>query len=387
MLGADESIFSEVSKDNQLLKRLALYLKILKQSDSNARIFVVIHTKKTQKEFSIDHDLFFIPIQSKLIQYYPFKTYKFLINNISKFNPELITCQNPFEIGLLGLMIKRKLHISLEIQIHLNLFSKYWLNEHRINNRLRYFMAKAVLYNANRIRVVSSGIKKNLEESLKIDSSKIFIAPVPVLIQDYCNESTLEILSPNNKEKTVLYVGRLIHSKNMPGLLRLCKKVLKIVNNVQFIIIGDGPQKEFVVDEARKIDPERIIILGSIPYSQLVNWYKRSDVFILPSLHEGFSRVLVESYLFKLPAVATKCGGPQDIIIDGRTGFLTNIEDIDLFSEKIIWLLEHPYDAKAMGLEGYEFVLNQFNPAMLAQKIVSEWVQLLNNYEPNHDIS
>ena len=117
-------------------------------------------------------------------------------------------------------------------------------------------------------------------------------------------------------------------------------------------------------------------VLGNLAYEDLRIWYQRASVVVLPSLHEGFARVLVEGYLFSKPAVATRCGGPQDIILDGETGFLVETYDLNTFAQKIIWLLQHPERAAAMGERGQFYVRENFDRDNLISKMVTQWQQL-----------
>ena len=347
----------------------------------------MVYTRFSSKSFFPIDGIDIIPIQSKYIQCFPWSGFNYVGKNLANSKMDLITCQNPFEVGLLGVILKRKLKIPLEVQIHLNFFSPYWTKEHNLYNRIRYFMAKMVVRNADKIRVVSSSIQNALISRWELPASKIYLAPVPVFIKDSYKEKLTISTSNKPNKNIILFVGRLAYQKNLPGLLEICQEVLSLLNDVEIVIIGDGPLRNFMEDKVSKMNSNRIHLLGALPYSELSHWYKQADLFLLPSYYEGLPRVLIESYLFNVPAIGSSCAGLQDIVLNGQTGFLVDVENIDAFIEKISWILNHPEEKKEMGIKGCEFVRSKFDPFLLTKIIVSEWVQLVNNYEPNHDYS
>jgi glycosyltransferase involved in cell wall biosynthesis len=198
------------------------------------------------------------------------------------------------------------------------------------------------------------------------------VVPIPILYKSYINQThTIE-----SKKSRVLFVGRLSYEKNLSGLFNVINRINKSVKNADFIIIGDGPDRSYVKKSIASINRNKIEYHKVVKYEEMRAWYQQAQVVILPSLHEGFGRVLVESYLHKTPAVATICGGPEDIILDGETGFLTSIDEMDYFADRVIWLLDNPESAAEMGRKGYEYVKHKFSPNVLINQIVQQWLQL-----------
>ena len=75
------------------------------------------------------------------------------------------------------------------------------------------------------------------------------------------------------------------------------------------------------------------------PTSHIAEEYENSDFFVLSSDYEGFGLVIIEAMACGLPVVATDCPyGPSDIIDDGKTGLLSQMNVKDL-AEKIYWIL------------------------------------------------
>ena len=80
------------------------------------------------------------------------------------------------------------------------------------------------------------------------------------------------------------------------------------------------------------------------------------------SASESFSNTCLDASAAGLAVVATRCGGPEEIIEDGTTGFLVPVGDVAAMAERMMWLLEHPDQAAAMGEAGQKLVSERFSP-------------------------
>lgn len=79
------------------------------------------------------------------------------------------------------------------------------------------------------------------------------------------------------------------------------------------------------------------------------------------SASESFSLTCLEASAAGLPVIATRCGGPEEIIEDGTTGLLVAVGDIDAMADKMRWLLERPAEAAVMGAAGRKLVAERFS--------------------------
>jgi glycosyltransferase involved in cell wall biosynthesis len=106
----------------------------------------------------------------------------------------------------------------------------------------------------------------------------------------------------------VLYVGQLTTNKNITLLL----KVLSHINAKKWVlnIIGDGPEKQFLVEYCRTHDlNDRVNFLGNMSHDNVTEYYHCSDFLVLPSKHEGWGAVVAEAFDAGLPSIVSdKCG-------------------------------------------------------------------------------
>jgi glycosyltransferase involved in cell wall biosynthesis len=79
------------------------------------------------------------------------------------------------------------------------------------------------------------------------------------------------------------------------------------------------------------------------------------DVFLLTSGWEGLPRVYLEALSCGVPVVGTRVDGAAEVVIDGVNGFLKEPGDVEGLADRVLWLLNHPEEAKAMGSRGMSF--------------------------------
>ncbi|NTU66697.1 MAG: glycosyltransferase family 4 protein [Candidatus Moranbacteria bacterium] len=120
------------------------------------------------------------------------------------------------------------------------------------------------------------------------------------------------------EKRKILFVGRLEEQKGVDDLVDIIKEKNKEENNYQFIIVGDGPSKEKIIDLSKEYG--NIIYLGSQPHSKVLCIYEIADLVIIPSHWETFCYVALEAQLSGKPVLCYDIPGPNEIVIDGVSG-------------------------------------------------------------------
>ena len=80
------------------------------------------------------------------------------------------------------------------------------------------------------------------------------------------------------------------------------------------------------------------------------------------SASESFSLTCQEASAFGVPVIATRCGGPEEIVVDGVTGFLVDVGDVTTMADRMARLLDDPQMAEEMGARGAALVAERFSP-------------------------
>lgn len=147
-------------------------------------------------------------------------------------------------------------------------------------------------------------------------------------------------------------------------LLQALVKVSDRLPNVKCLLIGDGALRVAVERMAQQMGlSETVVFLGS--RTDVPDLLPALDVFTLTSDSESFSKAIVEAMASGKPVVATNCGGPGEIIIEGETGFLVPPGDPSAVAEKVILLLENPTLAQQMGQTARYQVMQRFSLAQM----------------------
>ncbi|GAG26330.1 unnamed protein product, partial [marine sediment metagenome] len=106
-----------------------------------------------------------------------------------------------------------------------------------------------------------------------------------------------------------------------------------------FLIIGDGPERKNLENLIKKYQlQDKVFLLGRMP--DAYQYLRAFDVFVLPSLKEGFPWVILEAMAAEVPIVATKVGAVPEVIENGKSGFLVEVKDIEGLTKKIQNFLE-----------------------------------------------
>lgn len=172
-----------------------------------------------------------------------------------------------------------------------------------------------------------------LRENYKIKCPDI-ILPNPLWIKDFPEREPIN--------KRVIAVGRLSEQKNYKGLIRAFKSVVKFDSEVQLYIYGEGEQRKELEELIDSLNLKSNIFLAGLS-RDVIECYKKADIFVLFSHGEGYPNVLMESLSMGVPSIASNCpvGGPADMIVDGENGFLVESENEKALGDKLISLVSN----------------------------------------------
>ena len=234
--------------------------------------------------------------------------------------------------GLAGVLIKRKFKIPHICTIHGSDINKY-----PFKNKLSMFLTKYALGNCDRIITVSRKLK---EKTLSILNELNDIS----VIYNGANHKVFKPISrtfleqkfkiEKNNNKIIMFVGNLKTVKGCEYLIIAFSELLKVCNrdDIMLYFIGDGDKKRDLVKMTKSLGVDKkVFFLGSKPHDQIPLWLNISDIFVLPSISEGFPTIIPEAMMCGVPVIASDVGGISEIITTNKTGFLTkpgNIEEI-----------------------------------------------------------
>lgn len=166
-------------------------------------------------------------------------------------------------------------------------------------------------------------------------------------------------------------VGRIVPVKNHAFFVDIIHKLLSepATNPVAFFIIGDGElksgvekslqQKNILFSNHSITNENRVVFTSWL--TEMYEVMNGLDIIVLTSLNEGTPLSIIEAEFFKKPVVSTNVGGVKDTMVDGKTGFLIESNNIITFIQKLRLLIEDEALRHKMGEEGYQFASAKFS--------------------------
>lgn len=136
--------------------------------------------------------------------------------------------------------------------------------------------------------------------------------------------------------------------KWIPGLVRAFAKVAEADPKAFLLLLGDGPEMGVVTSLIAELGIEGRVRLPGFR-DDIPKWLKAADIFVLSSLSEGTSVSLIESMAMGLPCVATRVGGNEFVMEDGRTGLLVPPRDVEALGAAMLRLLRDADLRKEFG--------------------------------------
>ena len=193
-----------------------------------------------------------------------------------------------------------------------------------------------------------------------------------------------ETFSPKGEKENnlLLFVGRITAGK---GLHVLLKALQHLETSVHLVIIGPSDWDEnYYLNVLNQIEREnqrgkhKITYLGPLNKPEIVKWYQKASIFILPSFAEGFPVTVLEALSCETPVIATPVGGIPEIIKNHQTGILIPQNNHIRIAEAIQYLLENDDVRCKMGREGRNHVLEEYSLQIIVKKLSNFYKQIVN---------
>lgn len=232
------------------------------------------------------------------------------------------------------------------------------------------------LRNADIIRTISDSTSK---KTRKVTEKPIVSFPAFTDIDMFMEDYPLK--SSSGKTKTILYAGVLTRLKGVHNLIDTLEKLVKNDYDLRLVIAGEGPYKSNLKEQIAKLNlNEQIEFLGHLDQTALRKYYRRCDIFVLPSLSEGFGRVIIEAMACGKPVIASAIGGVPELIKNNKTGLLVQPGNVEDIATKIEHLLKNEKLRVEIGKRGKGYVKDTYSN----EKFFEKYRELLELAEKIH---
>jgi glycosyltransferase involved in cell wall biosynthesis len=230
---------------------------------------------------------------------------------VDEFQPELVHAPWAYPDGWAAVRLGRRAGLPVTIRIHgsdIRLLDRYPARRRRTEEALRA---------ADGVVAVSRELADTIVR-MGVDPDRVIVRHDgidPELFHPGCKDAARERLGLDPDVQRLLFIGNLVTVKGVDVLLAACQRLRQAGRNFDVDIIGQGPLRGALEAQARRLGLDAIHFRGPRAQSELPDWYRAADVFVLPSRSEGVPNVILEAMACHTPVVATCVGGIPEVAV------------------------------------------------------------------------
>lgn len=231
------------------------------------------------------------------------------------------------------------------------------------------FLATLERINARRAPLVlttSEYCRRQIDRHYQVPSSRVELVPEGIDLAAW--RTRLAAAGNNADSQTILCVARQYPRKRIDDLLRAAALLRARHPAARLLIVGDGPEHRHLRLLAAELKLEEIVqFTGGLADAEMARCYRRSSIFCLPSVQEGFGIVFLEAMAAGLPIVATTAAAIPEVVPQRRAGLLTPPGDVAALAAALDELLSDPARAAQYGAFGQSHV-EQYDWSRVAER-------------------
>lgn len=259
----------------------------------------------------------------------------------------------------------------LVIKLHTSETLVFKLNHEPVSMDIKLLrkLEESWLLRADLITGVSRAIAELTVKYYKINNGHIPVIPNPV---------NVDLFTPSyerNSGLNVLYAGRLEFRKGVHVLMRAIPLILRRFPEATFTFAGaDCGMNSYLLKKIKEYDCEKSVrLVEHLQRPELVEYYRRSAVVVVPSLWENFPYVCLEAMSCGKPVIASRTGGISEMVEDGIDGILVSPGSVHELAQKVIGLLSDEKLRLKLGSKARENVIYKFSPRAVAEKTLAAY--------------
>ncbi|NOQ91507.1 MAG: N-acetyl-alpha-D-glucosaminyl L-malate synthase BshA [Flavobacteriaceae bacterium] len=209
----------------------------------------------------------------------------------------------------------------------------------------------------------NSDIVTTVSESLRSDTLRLFTIYNRIEViynfidfdkqKDWHDDDCLRETLASSDEKIIAHVSNFRPVKRVLDVIKTFHKIQKKIPS-KLLMVGDGPDREKADVLAKKLGiKEKIIFLGKSDEVRKILCF--TDLFLLPSETESFGLAALEAMAARTPVISTNTGGLPEVNLQGKTGYLSEVGDIEDMAKNAIYILEDEQRLEEFKDRAYDF--------------------------------
>ncbi len=223
-------------------------------------------------------------------------------------------------------------------------------------------------------------MKKGYVEHYGLNPRKIKIIPNWINLERFkVQDSRFKDKKTSNFQsriKNILFVHWLSKRKGADMIVPIIKHLFNdfplLAEKIKLKVIGNGPYKQALIKAIQDNHLEKVIeVIGGVPNKEIVGYYQEADLLLMPSMEEGFPRVILEAMAMGLPYIASDVGCVREISTPTAQRFLVKPGNVAMFAHKIEALITDKETYRKFAEEGLENVKKYS-----LQKVIDRFINL-----------
>jgi len=284
-----------------------------------------------------------------------------------------------------GFISQYLMNIPIVVRLHTPFFETLSLdsNQNTFGDKFTCWLEEKSCKKAQQLVASTHCHAKTIIDEYHINKADIEILPLGIV--DKTTEKQANQLTDNRFR--MLYVSRLENRKGTLAFLTSLPEIYKQYKNIQVDIIGsDRPHapggvkfQQYFKQHFNDLS-EVVTFHGFVDDETLDSFYKKADVFVVPSVYESFGLIYVEAMMYSLPSIATIGGGIPEVITDGVDGFLTDINDSEQISTRVLELINDDQQRNKVAVAARQSFIDKFEYLIMSTKTENLYQNIITQY-------
>ena len=289
-----------------------------------------------------------------------------IAKQIKEIGLDIVHTQTEFSVGAFGKIISRKYDIPF-IHTYHTMWEDYvhYISPLKGRNirlkRLARTISRAFVRKAECVITPSNKTAKYLKYKCKVKNKPIYVIPTGIDIAPFKSSNFTEEERDNLKkslgikpnEKIILFLGRVASEKSIDVIMDIMPSIFEEHPDYKFLIVGDGPSKKDLEEQARKLNIDKnVIFTGKVPWNEVPKYYNIGDVFVNASITETQGLTFIEAMSAEIPVVAKYAPNLSELIHTNKNGILVK-KNFD-YKKAIIDVIENENLRKTLIRGGNE---------------------------------
>lgn len=320
-----------------------------------------------------------------------------IAKQIKEIGLDIVHTQTEFSVGAFGKIISRKYDIPF-IHTYHTMWEDYvhYISPLKGRNirlkRLARTISRAFVRKAECVITPSNKTAKYLKYKCKVKNKPIYVIPTGIDIAPFKSSNFTEEERDNLKkslgikpnEKIILFLGRVASEKSIDVIMDIMPSIFEEHPDYKFLIVGDGPSKKDLEEQARKLNIDKnVIFTGKVPWNEVPKYYNIGDVFVNASITETQGLTFIEAMSAEIPVVAKYAPNLSEFIHTNKNGIL--VKKNSDFKKAIIDVIENENLRKTLIRGGNE-TANEYSIEVFGDKLEMLYTEIIRLHKAKKEL-